>query len=59
MLIHHGEHAMCTIIVASGVYVQGSFVKTLPGGRTLIRVGTIEYSGRLITSERYEKRLAG
>jgi hypothetical protein len=55
----HGEKMMCTIFVASGVSVQGLFVKTLPNGQTIVRVGQKEYSGTLIASERYEKRLAG
>mgnify|MGYP000625088485 FL=1 len=50
---------MCTIFVASGVSVHGCFVKTLPNGLTVVRVGKKEYVGTLITSERYEKRLAG
>jgi len=50
---------MCTIFVASAVSVQGLFVKTLPNGQTIVRVGQKEYSGTLIASERYEKRLAG
>jgi hypothetical protein len=50
---------MRTIIVASGVYVQGCFVRMLENGRAVIRVGNIEYTGDLVTSDRHEKRLAG
>jgi hypothetical protein len=56
---NQGEKIMCTIFVASGVSVHGCFVKTLPNGLTVVRVGKKEYVGTLITSERYEKRLAG
>ena len=50
---------MRTIIVASGVYVQGCFFRMLENGRAIIRVGNIEYTGDLVTSDRHEKRLAG
>jgi hypothetical protein len=50
---------MRTIIVASGVYVQGCFVRMLENGRAIIRVGNIEYTGELVTSDRHEKGWQG
>jgi hypothetical protein len=35
-----------TIIMGSCVFVQGNFVKTLPDGRIVIRVGTTTYQGK-------------
>jgi len=34
-----------TIMLGSCVLVQGVFVKALPGGRIVVRVGRQEYSG--------------
>ena len=35
-----------TIVLGSCVFVQGLFVRTLPGGRIVIRVDETEFTGR-------------
>lgn len=34
-----------TIIMGTCVFIQGTFVKTLPDGRIVIRVGNTTYEG--------------
>ena len=40
-----------TIILGSCVLVQGIFVKALPGGRIVVRVGGTEYSGTPVATK--------
>ena len=40
-----------TIILGSCVFVQGLFVRALPGGHIVVRVGVTEFSGRPVTAK--------
>ncbi|MGD1881176.1 MAG: hypothetical protein ACFB11_02475 [Paracoccaceae bacterium] len=39
-----------TITLGSAVLVQGTYVKTLPDGRLIVRVGGTQYSGAPVTA---------
>ena len=46
-----GDDVIRTIILGSCVFVQGLFVRALPGGNIVVRVGGTEFSGRPVTAK--------
>lgn len=41
---------MCTIMLGSAVFVQGTFVEALSNGQVTVSVGQKMFSGTLVTS---------
>jgi hypothetical protein len=46
-----GLDLLRTITIGGHISVQGVYVKTLPDGRVIVRVGQATYSGRPVTQK--------